>query len=113
MTPLRPPTKQAATQTTVVNNTCFPSAQPAVKPGDTPPRSDRAPGWHNELQKFLRVDVEIDYEIGDKAYTVSGRMVAIYDNSVHCIVDTGEESIFIRIPLRIRRARKHAKVTKE
>lgn len=60
-----------------------------------------------ELNKFLHKEVVVDYVIGDMAFRAEGRMAVLCAHSGHCVIDTDEEAIFIRHPLRIARARKH------
>ena len=79
--------------------------------------------WEKELYKFLGAEVTVDYEVlattdrgtvptpsalpaRKELRSVSGTLRAFQRHSVMTIVDTPKESVFIRYPLEIKRARK-------
>jgi hypothetical protein len=78
--------------------------------------------FERELRQFVGKPVTVDYEMlatggpvqpSNVSYkrelrTVTGTLRAYQRQSVMCIVDTPTESVFIRYPLEIRRARKSA-----
>lgn len=66
------------------------------------------PRWRHEITKFFQEQVEVAYLLGPDIFTVRGKLVAFHRESNHCIVDTPTESVFVRLPLQIRRTRKHA-----
>jgi hypothetical protein len=98
-TPVRPPLS-AGTNSAESK----PAKQPAQKP--TPPHLTK---WYVELSKFVGMEVEVEFLIGDQPVKISGRLQAFRVDSMHCVIDCEDRCVFVRCPLSITRLRKRAK----
>jgi hypothetical protein len=97
-TPLRPPVSSAPV-----------GLQHEPPKTITAAKVDNLGGWLRELHKFRNVEVTVDFALGNDgpSGSVTGRLVAYHPQGHHCIIDTTTESVFVRLPLRITRKRKH------
>jgi|HubBroStandDraft_2_1064218.scaffolds.fasta_scaffold435332_1 hypothetical protein len=104
-TPVRPPLSAG-------NNSAEPKPKTAVDARFYEPRT--APNvWFLELSKFKNNQVTVDFMMGEQLVSITGKLVAFRGDSLHVIVDCDAETILVRLPLRVTRARKHPKALAE
>jgi hypothetical protein len=100
-TPVRPPLSAG-------NNSADPKPKTAID-ARFYERPSAGNIWFLELAKFKDKQVTADFMMGDQLVSITGKLVAFRGDSLHVIVDCDAETILVRLPLRVTRARKHPK----